>query len=766
MGARPEYHTPSIRSDEARARGRRNRRHESNPKPLIVATQERALTDADAIALARSALQSGNAVEAEDIVRQMLAHDAGNVEAGQLLAVCLARRAAFAEALPLFEAVVRGQPGNIGARNNLGNALSGLGRHADAVACFDAAIALDPRVAVLHGNRGNALKALGRVDEALASYGSAIALAPDHAGYRYNRGTVLAELRRPSEALADLDRAVALDPRHASSWLNRGNACFELRRFDEALADFDRALAADPGNARAHVNRASALRELRRFDEALASFDTALAAKPALASAHVERARALRELARPDEALAGFATALSLEPDLPYALGDWLQQKLACCDWAELDAAFARVTAAVDRGDRACTPFPLLLLPSTLAQQRACARTYVADRHPLGPASEWQGGSYTHDRLRIGYFSADFHDHATAHLIAGILEQHDRRRFEITAFSFGPDADDPWRRRITSAVDRFVDVRQATDAAIAAQARALEIDIAVDLKGHTQQARVGIFAARAAPLQASWLGYPGTLGAPYMDYLIADPTLIPPPHRAHYDEKIAYLPHSYQPNDSTKPIASEKMTREQAGLPARGFVFCCFNHSFKILPEVFAVWMRLLRAVEDSVLWLLESNAAAVRNLRREAAAHGVATERLVFAPRTSLATHLARHRHANLVLDTMPYNAHTTASDALWAGVPVVTCLGDTFASRVAASLLSAIGLPELVSPDLAGYEALALALAQAPERVAALRTRLAANRATEPLFDTGRFARDIEALYTLMIERQRSGVPPDHLV
>ena len=228
------------------------------------------------------------------------------------------------------------------------------------------------------------------------------------------------------------------------------------------------------------------------------------------------------------------------------------------------------MTAAVDRGDRACTPFPLLLLPSTLAQQRACARTYVADRHPLGPASAWQGGSYTHDRLRIGYFSADFHDHATAHLIAGVLEQHDRRRFEITAFSFGPDADDPWRRRIASAVDRFVDVRQATDAAIAAQARALEIDIAVDLKGHTQQARAGIFAARAAPLQASWLGYPGTLGAPYMDYLIADPTLIPPPHRAHYDEKIAYLPHSYQPNDSTKPIASETMTREQAGLPASG----------------------------------------------------------------------------------------------------------------------------------------------------------------------------------------------------
>jgi len=693
--------------------------------------QERAMTDGEAIAHARAALQSGNAAEAEDVARQMLAHDPGSVDAAQMLAVCLARRGAYAEALPLFETVVRGQPGSAGARQNLGSALSSLGRHAEALACFDAAIALDPRVAAVHGNRGNALKALGRTDEALASYASAIALAPEHPRFRYNRGTALMEMQRHAEALADLDRAVVLDPREASYWMNRGCARFELRRFADALEDFDRAIALDRAKARAQVFRATCLRELGRADEALAAL----------------------------------TTALSLEPGLPYVPGDWVRQKLACCDWNGLPDAIGRLTAAIDRGERASAPFPLLLLPSSPAQQRVCARAFVADRYPAGAGSPWRSGGHAHDRIRIGYFSADFHDHATAHLVAGVLERHDRGRFEITAFSYGPHADDPWRRRVATAVDRFVDVRADTDEAIAARARALELDLAVDLKGHTQHARLGIFAARAAPLQATWLGYPGTLGAPFVDYLIADATLIPPLERELYDEKIAYLPHTYQPNDATKAIAEDAGTREEAGLPAAGFVFCCFNHSFKILPDVFAVWMRLLGAVEGSVLWLLDSNESAARNLRREAAARGVAPERLVFAPRVPLAAHLARHRHADLVLDTLPYNAHTTASDALWAGVPLVTCPGATFASRVGASLLGAVGLPELVADDVAAYESLALALARDPARLAALRAQLAANRATQPLFDTARFARDLEALYEAMIARQRSGLPPDHL-
>lgn len=764
-----------------------------------MATQERPTAAEDAVAYARERLRAGSAGEAEATLRAALRQQPADADAVELLAVCLARRGAFGEALPLFDAVVRARPGSAGARNNLGNALAGSARHAEALACFDAAIALDPRAAVLHANRGNALKALGRLDEAIASYAAAIALAPDHAGHRYNRGTALLELRRPNDALADLDRAVRLDPRHAPSWLNRGSARFELRRFEAALADFDRALAIDPANARAHGSRANALRELgrsgealascdralalspelaeahaargnalhdlRRFDEALASFDRALAAKPSLAPAHSERARVLRELGRQDEALAGFAAALAADPALPYALGDWLQQKLACCDWEGLPDALARVADGVGRGARACTPFTLLALPGPLARQQACARAFVADRAPAGPGSAWAATPLAGGRLNVGYFSADFHDHATAHLLAGVLERHDRTRFEITAFSFGPRSGDAWQRRVEAAVDRFVEVGGFSDDAIVARARELRIDIAVDLKGHTRHARTGIFARRAAPLQVSWLGYPGTLGAPYVDYVLADPTLVPPADRVWYDERIACLPHSYQPNDSTKAIDPDAPSREAAGLPAGAFVFCCFNHAWKILPDVFGAWMRLLHAVDGSVLWLLDAGAAAVRNLRREAAARGVAPERLVFAPRVALAAHLARHRLADLFLDTTPYNAHTTASDALWAGVPVVTCLGETFASRVAASLLRAVGLPGLVAPDLPGYESLALALATDPARLAAVRAELAANRRTRPLFDTAGFARDLEALYAAMADRQRSGLPPDHL-
>ena len=443
----------------------------------------------DALAQARRSLKSGDLQQAEDLARELFADDPRNVDAAQMLAVCLARRGAIGEALPMFEAVVHAQPNNIGPRNNLGTALESAGRHAEALACFDAALALDPQAAVLHGNRGNALKALGRSDEALASYAAAIALAPDHAGFRYNRGTTLHELRRPAEALADLDRAIALDPSRPSSWLNRGNVRLELRELEAALSDYEEALALDPVHARALAGRGVVLRELGRLDDAHASLDRALAANPELAIAHVERARVLRDLKQHDAALESFAAALARDAGFPYALGDWVRQKLECCDWDGLDGALARVTSAIDDGERACAPFQLLALPSSLAQQQACARIFVADRYPaIGGVANLAGGG-VHDRLRVGYFSADFHDHATAHLITEVLQRHDRERFEITAFSFGPGADDPWRRRVASAVDRFLDVRGAPDAAIAAQARALGIDLAVDLKGHTQRAR-------------------------------------------------------------------------------------------------------------------------------------------------------------------------------------------------------------------------------------------------------------------------------------
>ena len=438
-----------------------------------------------------------------------------------------------------------------------------------------------------------------------------------------------------------------------------------------------------------------------------------------------------------------------------------------CCDWKDLDAAWNKVCDAIDLGKHASTPFFLLATPSTTAQQQRCARSGIQHRFPVHSAPLWRGERYTHYRVHIGYFSSDYRDHPVSHLIAQLIESHDRARFEVFGFSFGPSTADVWRQRLEKAFDRFLDVRTRSDREIAALARELEIDVLVDLNGFTKRARTGVFALRPAPVQVNYLGYPGTMGANYMDYLIADATVIPPEHRPYYDEKIVYLPHSFQVNNTTKAIAERPLTRAELGLPDGVLVFCCFNLNYKITPDVFDIWMRLLRAVEGSVLWLSGGSAAATHNLRLEAEQRGVSPARLVFAPRVdSLAEHLARYRQADLFLDTFYYNAHTTTSDALWAGLPVLTCLGNTFASRVAASLLTAIGLPELITHNHADYESLALELATDPERLAALQMKLEANRTTQPLFDTARFTRDIEKAYLMMHERYQAGLAAEHFV
>ncbi|MGA9032483.1 MAG: tetratricopeptide repeat protein, partial [Sulfuricaulis sp.] len=628
-------------------------------------------------------------------------------------------------------------------------------------------IALKPDAAEAYNNRGNVLQDLKRLDEALASYDRAIALNPKSAETYFYRGRALEHLKRLDEALASYDRAIALMPDFAEAHFYRGSVLGNLKRLDEALASYDRAIVLNPNSAEAYNNRGNVLQDLKRLDEALVSFDRAIALKPDAAEAYYNRGYVLQNQTRYDEAVTSYAKAIAIKPDLPYAFGFWLHSMMRCCDWKDLDAVCAKLAQAIDRGERISAPFPLLAISSGPARQLHSARILFHDKYPESSTPLWRGERYAHDRVRIGYFSSDFCDHPVSHLIAQLIESHDRAKFEIMGFSFGPPTGDVWRQRLEKAFDRFFDVRTWTDQKIAALAREQEIDIAVDLNGHTKSARIGIFALRPAPVQVNYLGYPGTLGADYMDYLIADHTVIPREHQQYYDEKIVYLPDCCQVNNPTKEISDHPFRRAELGLPDGAFVFCCFNNSYKITPDLFDIWMRLLHAVGGSVLWLSEANATAVRNLRREAEQRGMAPDRLVFAPRmTSLANHLARYRQADLFLDTFYYNAHTTASDALWAGLPVLTCLGETLAGRVAASLLQAIGLPELITRGHADYEALALALATQPERLAAIRQKLALNRTTQPLFDTPRFTRHIEAAYLKMHERYQAGLSPDHIV
>ncbi len=701
----------------------------------------------------------------------------------------------YARAVASFDASLRLQPNAADTFNNRGIALQNLRRLNEALADFDKALALRPNLAVAHFNRGIVLHELHRLDEALASYDKALALQPDHAEAHDNRGSVLQDLRQLEEALASHDRALHFAPDYIVAHYNRGNALRELERFADALASYDAALRLDQRHAEALNNRANTLWRLRRFPEALANYDRAIEIKPDYAEAFHNRGNLLQDLNRLEEAVASYDQALRLRSDyaearnnrgsalqllnsLDEAIADFdialkLKSNFAeayynrtaaaarICDWR----APAQTIAFSDLGlDGAASPFASLSALDDPAHQLQWARTWTRAKHPP-PAPPLPAPKTRPAKLCIGYFSADFHEHAVMVLMARMLELHDRSAFEIHGFSYGINRDDAMRQRIIRAVDHFHNVSTTDDAGVAALARVHEIDIAVDLNGHTSDARLGIFAHRAAPIQITYLGYPGTTGANFIDYIIADKIVAPPTARGSYSEKVITLPHAYQPNDDQRAIADKVFSRAELGLPTESFVFCCFNNSFKISPAEFDIWMRLLHTIDGSVLWLLKDNARAEANLRGEANARCVNPQRLVFAERAPLDLHLARQRCADLFLDTFNYNAHTTASDALWAGLPIVTKQGKSFAARVAASLLHAAGMPELITETAQDYERLALNLAANPARLAALRAQLAVNRLTTPLFNSTQYTRDIERAFEAAYQRRIEGLPADHI-
>jgi predicted O-linked N-acetylglucosamine transferase (SPINDLY family) len=540
----------------------------------------------------------------------------------------------------------------------------------------------------------------------------------------------------------------------ASSYYRRGD-------FAEAARVIGEALKLAPQSPELWANRGAAFAAAKQLTEALPCLDRALQLNPDFVIAIANRAHALFSLLRFSDAIPEFERLLCKNPDHPYALGNLAFCKLQCGDWRSLDDLRANIDLALNTDKSAVSPdLAVALLDDPAAQLRAM-QILTRDRFPPSPPI-WRGERYRHDRIRIAYLSTDLHAHATATLMAGVFERHDRRRFETVAISFGIDDGSAMRARLKHGCDRFLDMNRETDIRIASLLRKEEIDIAVDLKGYTSEARPAIFALRPTPIQVNFLGFPATMGADFMDYIVADRFTIPSGHEAHFSEQVVRLPDTYQPNDKTRAENTPPPSRTAAGLPETGFIFCCFNNSFKIQPAIFDIWIRQLRDVDGSVLWLLGDNPQAVENFRREATARGVAGERLVFAPRAPQDEHLARHRLADLFLDTLPYNAHTTTSDALWMGLPVLTCVGHTFAGRVAASVLHAAGLPELVTQTLTDYEALALSLARDPGRLAEIKAKLARNRETCALFDVSRFTRHLEAAYHTMWERNQRGENP----
>jgi protein O-GlcNAc transferase len=648
------------------------------------------------------------------------------------------------------------------AHNALGTVLAMQDQLVEAGTCFERALALTPDFAQAHCNLGGVLAHQRRLDEALVAFDRALAVQPRFIEALNGRGLALRDLQRPADALAAFEQALAIKPDYADALNNRGLALQALRRPDEALACFDQTLAIRPDDAGAFYNRGNALQDLKRSAEALADYDRALAIKPDYAGALFNRGLALRDLQRPAEAVASFDRVLAFEPAHRYAFGGKAEAALAGCDWTRTATLAGELAAHIAQRKSIIPPFTLLGYGGVAALQLECARSFIEDKIPVPQQPLWTGEVRHHDKLRIAYLSSDFRHHPVSFLTAELFERHDRSRFVALGISFGIDDGSDTRARMTRAFDQFHDVRLQSDLDIAKLLSDLEVDIAVDLNGHTHGARAGILARRPAPIQVSYLGYPGTMGAAFIDYLIADPVVLPFDQQPFYTEKIVHLPECYWVTDSKLEIAARTPTRHEVGLPENGFVFCCFNNNYKITAQVFDVWMRLLAAVEGSVLWLLPANSDAPENLRREAAARGIDPARLVLADRLRLPEHLALHRLADLFVDTLPYNAHTTASDALWAGLPVLTCRGSSFVGRVAASMLQAVGLPELVTDDLEAYEALALRLATDAPLLGSLRRRLAQNRATCTLFDTDRLRRHIEAAYTTMWERQRRGESP----
>ena len=580
-------------------------------------------------------------------------------------------------------------------------------------------------IGVINGNENNH-------DEALNFFKKAQKIRPDYNLINFNLGKALSEIGNDFEAIKYYKIAIRLDKNHLGSWLNLAKSLYQLKRYDEALIHCDQAIKLKPDFAEAYVSKGVIFDSLKSYDEALICYDH----------------------------------ALKLKPDYEYLFGMLMHAKMILCNWQDFKVNVKSLSLLINENKRSTSPFAIIALIDSLSIQRKSSEIWTKDKHPFrslfGPVSKPRHRK----KIKIGYYSADFREHAVTHILTEVIESHDKNQFELFGFYFGPPDSSKMHKRIAAAFNQFIDVRLKSDKDIALISREIGIDIAVDLTGLTNLSRTDIFSYRAAPIQVNYLGYPGTMAAEYIDYIIADRTLIPVESQKHYSEKIVYLPNSYLINSSKREIAKKIFTKEEFNLPKERFVFCCFNSSYKITPDTFDGWMRILKAVKGSVLWLLQDNRTTILNLLKEAQVRGIDSNRLIFVKKINpFSEHLARYQLADLFLDTLPYNAHVTASDALWAGLPVLTCIGDSFASRVAASLLNTIELPELITRTKEQYEAKAIELGNNPEKLTAIKNKLERNRLTTALFNTTKFTNYIQAAYRQMYENYQADLPPRNI-
>ncbi|MDA8689312.1 tetratricopeptide repeat protein, partial [Rhodobacteraceae bacterium] len=649
--------------------------------------------------------------------------------------------------------------------NIVGAAAARIGNLDLAINAFQKVINIKPDYAEAYNNLGNPLTGQGKLDEAIAYYQKALSLKPDYSEAYNNMGIALHYQGKFIEAISSYQKALSLKPNYSEAYYNIGNAYKGQGRLDEAIASYQKALSLKPDHAEVSYNMGKVFQDQDKLSEAISSYQKALSLKPDHAEAYNNMGTVLQIQGKLDDAITCYQKALLIKPDYADAKSQYLHQMAHICDWSWANEAFDGLEKLGVEGD-SVAPFTTLAMQDAPDRHRLRSINYTKNNYPQIKTPTPFKPSGKLDRLNIGYFSADFHNHATMYLMGKIFELHNKNRFQIFAFSYGPDSQDTLRKKLMTAVDVFHDVRRMNDLQMVELARAEKLDIAIDLKGFTQNSRLAPFSYGLAPVQISYLGYPGTLGADFIDYIIADPVLIPENKRQYYSENVIYLPNTYQPTDNTRKISDKAIIRSEMGLPDNGFIFCCFNNNYKISPKEFDIWMRLLAKVKGSVLWLLKSNKWAEQNLQKEAEIRGISADRLVFADRVPQAEHLARQSLADLFIDTFNCNAHTTASDALWAGLPLVTKLGESFAARVAGSLLNAIGLPELITESEDSYEALILDLATNPRKLFKIKKKLSENRLTMPLFNTEKYTRHLENGYQQAYQRYFDGLKPDTII
>ena len=716
----------------------------------------------DLFQMAIAAHRGGQPDEAERLYGEVLEATPTHADTLNNLAILAKNKGDRTKAEQLFRVAYDANPGHRVVALGLAALLVDARRYAEAEPAFARALAIEADDADVLARHGGVLNALGRTADALAQFEAALRIAPDAFNILLARCNALIALGQTEAAIGAYDRLLAVRPDHAAGWAVRASLKNDLGDYAGSSSDYAQALRLKPDYPVVLNNHSQVLRRLGRLDDALAALDRAMALRPDYSLAMINRGRALADVGRLAEAVVSYKQGLIERPDHADALGLMFSQQLHLCDWTDHDATLALIRDKTARGMKADMPFPFLAHTPDAHLQLKCATAHATDRFAVHRPPLWNGEAYGHDKIRVAYVSSDLRNHAVAHLIAGLFSRHDRGRFEITGIAIGSAVNDEMRKQLIGRFDRFLDAHALNDLAVAQYIRAHEIDIAVDLNGYTTYCKPEIFAHRPAPIQVNYLGYPGTMGAGFMDYILGDPWVTPPEHDGAYREAVVRMPDSYQVNDAERPISPRMMTRAEAGLPDEAFVFCCFNANHKISPDVYDIWARLLDQVPGSVLWLYRSRGTAAEGLARELERRGISSSRLVFAPSVPPSEHLARHRLADLFIDTFVYNAHTTASDALWAGLPVVTLAGTGFASRVAASLLNAAGLPELITHSPEDYEALILDLARTPLKLSRVKEKLAANRLTCALFDTDRFRRHLEQAYETMMARHLAGARP----